>query len=157
MKTDQPHLALFLKISAWLTGFEEVELQGTGMVATYYATLTSNNTPENADFFFAEVAAIFTRTDCEPEATNAAIATGLMPNSCYNNMAKQIILMWYTGQWFADPSSTSASSNTINAQSYIQALMWPAADTHPPGAKQPGYGSWAKPPISVSSNAALAT
>lgn len=149
MKTDSPHLALFLKISSWLTGFEEVELQGTGMVEPYYATLTQNNTPANLDFFFHDVRDIFATSGQDEQQILNLIATRLMPNSSYNNMAKQIILMWYTGQWFSDPTNGN-SATQINAQSYVQALMWPAADTHPPGAKQPGYGSWANVPINAS-------
>ena len=49
------------------------------------------------------------------------------------------------------PSSatTSPRSTQIDAPSYVQGLMWEAAETHPPGAKQPGYGSWAEPPIRI--------
>lgn len=144
-------LTLFLQISAWLTGFEEVELQGTGMVDTYFKKACDENTAENVGYFFAEVAFILTSTEDQPEQTTALIQSRLMPNSSYNNMAKQITLMWYTGQWFADPAGNPQDSVQINAQSYVQGLMWTAAQTHPPGAKQPGYGSWAEQPITIPS------
>lgn len=155
MTTQSNHEDLFLKISVWLTGFEAAELQGTGMVAPYYATLVKQSPPQTLDLFFAEVATILAADQQGPEATRAQIRSLLMPASSYGAMAQQIILMWYTGQWFPQPSNAGNSSQ-ISAESYIQALMWPAADTHPPGAKQPGYGSWAEPPIRPSGQTAQA-
>jgi hypothetical protein len=46
--------------------------------------------------------------------------------------------MWYNGNW---------GQNVVSGQAYIQGLIWDAAEAHPPGAKQPGYGSWAIPPL----------
>ncbi|WP_448701905.1 hypothetical protein ACFGVR_06515 [Mucilaginibacter sp. AW1-3] len=140
---------LFLKISALLTGFNKAELQGTGMVAVYCDCVS--NTPQNpnysdedlkantanADFFFAEVSSIFKTSKNEAEILQA-IASRLMPVSAYNALAQSIINLWYTGNWGA---------NVVAAQSYIQGLMWDTAEAHPPGAKQPGFGSWSLPPL----------
>jgi hypothetical protein len=57
-------------------------------------------------------------------------------------------MLWYSGSLF-NMALTNQPSNIINAEAYKQGLMWTAGHTHPPGAKQPGYGSWAKPPITV--------
>ena len=35
----------------------------------------------------------------------------------------------------------------VSTQSYTEGLVWKAIHTHPPAAKQPGYGSWALPPV----------
>lgn len=140
--------ALFLAISARLTGFEVVELEGTGMTQTYFDTLAQNTAPDVLNWFFAEAAAILALQD--DSAIDAAIRSRLLPDSSYDATAKAIILMWYTGEWYTnigDPSKMM--SNQIDGQSYVQGLMWSVADAHPPGAKQPGFGSWAEPPIQI--------
>lgn len=150
MNDSKTHVPTFLAISAWLTGFEQVELQGTGMVDTYYQTVIAKNGAADVDYFFAEAAAILAETAGDEAQTLAQIKSRLIPDSCYNSLAKNIILMWYTGEWYTqtdDPSTISSSQ--INGESYVQGLMWTAAETHPPGAKQPGYGSWAEPPIRI--------
>jgi hypothetical protein len=83
-------------------------------------------------------------------ALNAMIAADLFPLSCYGGLAQYIIFMWYTGQW--EPTVTAQDVNleqvrNISPEAYVQGLVWAAADTHPPGAKQPGYASWAAPPV----------
>jgi len=150
MNDSKTHVPTFLAISAWLTGFEQVELQGTGMVDTYYQTVIAKNSAADVAYFFAEAAAILAETAGDEAQTLAQIKSRLIPDSCYNSLAKNIILMWYTGEWYTqtdDPSTISSSQ--INGESYVQGLMWTAAETHPPGAKQPGYGSWAEPPIRI--------
>ncbi|HYO83919.1 MAG TPA: hypothetical protein VES20_21125, partial [Bryobacteraceae bacterium] len=34
----------------------------------------------------------------------------------------------------------------VSAAAYTEGLLWPAIGANPPGAKGPGYGSWALPP-----------
>ena len=145
---SQHRQALFLRISSRLTGFEAVELEGTGMTQTYFDTLSHNTAPDVLALFFEEVAAILALQD--DDAIDAAIRSRLMPDSSYHATAKVIILMWYTGEWYSGiGESSNVASTQIDAPSYVQGLMWEAAETHPPGAKQPGYGSWAEPPIRI--------
>lgn len=134
---------LFLTLSTYLTGFNEVELQGTGMLQTYFETIVKQTKSEILGYFWEEVAQILADTTDEEE-TNRAIDSRLMPNSAYNGLAKKIITIWYTG--------TYDGFNVISADAYIQGLMWEAAETHPPAAKQPGFGSWNMPPIKISTH-----
>lgn len=144
----QTRQALFLAISARLTGFEAVELEGTGMTQTYLDTLSNDTAADVLDLFFAEAAAILALQD--EQAIDAAIRSRLMPDSSYDATAKVIILMWYTGEWYTGiGTSSSVNSTQIDGSSYVQGLMWDVAEAHPPGAKQPGYGSWAEPPIRI--------
>ena len=61
--------------------------------------------------------------------------------------------VWYSGQWqpalVVEESKSLQTARNISPEAYIQGLVWAAANTHPPGAKQPGYGSWALPPLST--------
>jgi hypothetical protein len=128
----------FLQISSYLTGFNEAELLGTGMLNTYFKTVKENNSSLDVQLFIETAATIITEAKGNDQKLNNAIATRLMPSSCYNNLAQNIITMWYTGNW---------NNNVISPQSYVQGLIWDVAEAHPPGAKQPGYGSWSIPPL----------
>lgn len=130
----------FLTISTYLTGYSEVELLGTGLLETYFNVFLEKFSPETLHYFFAEVDEILLESAGDEDKINAAIAARLIPDSAYDSIAKNIILVWYTGNW---------GNDVISTQSYQQGLMWDAAEAHPPGAKQPGYGSWASLPIRI--------
>ncbi len=147
-------LALFMQISSLLTGFEVAELQGTGMGPTYLATVEKETPPDTQAQFFAAVAQILQQGAGDPAAMNILIAAELFPLSCFGGLAQNITTMWYTSQWAPAVSAAINAGHieqarNVSAEAYVQGLMWVAADTHPPGAKQPGYGSWASPPVSV--------
>lgn len=134
---------LFLEMSALLTGFSTIELKATSMLETYYNTIMQNTSTQTTDYFFEAIEAILSKPNRTEESTNAAIASQLLPDYNYENLAKKIINLWYTGNW---------GLNVVSADSYVQGLMWDAGHTHPPGAKQPGYGSWANLPLDVQSS-----
>lgn len=141
---------LFLYISVYLTGFERVELEGTGMVEQYFSTISKESSTENLNYFFSEIDSMVLQAQGNEDKLLALIASNLMPNSSYQGLAKNIIYMWYTGQWAPtvnNPDANLQQVRNISASAYIQGLMWVAAQTHPPGAKQPGYGSWAQMPL----------
>jgi hypothetical protein len=139
-------LNLFLRISTYLTGFNEVELQGTGMVQTYYDFVQKKMEQETLTCFYEAVNGIFQQYKTEAQI-NEAIALQLIPDADYNGLAKKMITMWYEGNWIEDAATFDIE--VISAESYIQGLMWEAAETHPPGAKQPGFGSWAQLPLNT--------
>ena len=138
MKPEVDPKNLFLEISVLLTGFNKAELYATGMFDTYYHALQANTGQANFAYFFEEVEKILLENDNEPEKINQAITSRLMQPSSYNGLAGSIITMWYTGNW---------GNDVIDGQAYVQGLVWDAAQTHPPGAKQPGFGSWSMPPL----------
>ncbi len=137
------NLKVFTEISSLLTGFSETELKATGMVDCYYNTIVSNNNPVDVEFFFKNARDILKDPARTEQSTEQAIATQLIPDSCYSGLAKNLITLWYLGTW---------NNNVVSADAYIQGLIWTAGHTHPPAAKQPGYGSWAIPPFSVNEN-----
>ena len=81
MNDSKTHVPTFLAISAWLTGFEQVELQGTGMVDTYYQTVIAKNGAADVDYFFAEATAILAETAGDEAQTLAQIKSRLIPDS----------------------------------------------------------------------------
>ena len=140
MKTSPDTKELFLKISVHLTGFSEIELRSTGMVEKYFDIVTKKEDPINVKSFFAEVRLVI---DTKPASQiTTAIGTRLVPDSKYYGLAKRIILLWYTGIW-----TTAGKSEMVNSDAFVEGLIWKAAETHPAGAKQPGYDSWTRPPL----------
>lgn len=127
----------FLTISVLLTGFDEMELLGTGMLDTYFNVAMDKNSHKDVTNFFATVDKILAGNKND---INDQISQELMPQAYFAGMAQNIIIMWYMGSWM---------NTIISPTSYTQGLIWKAADTHPPGAKQPGFASWSKAPITV--------
>ncbi|MEC7753505.1 MULTISPECIES: sugar dehydrogenase complex small subunit [Roseivirga] len=133
-----PRLDVFLDISTYLTGFPLIDLQSTGMAEVYFNTIVAHVNPQTIDQFYDACKSILKLKSTE--AINEAIEKELIPNGNYAGLGQKIILMWYLGTW---------DGNVISAQSYTQSLVWEVAETHPPGAKQPGYNSWSEPPIKI--------
>jgi hypothetical protein len=140
MTPEKTDYELFLEISALLTGFSKTELTGTGMLQSYYNTVLANNYSNDVQNFFAIVRLIF---ESPPETWNDKISASLIQENTSSanppNLAKNIIILWYAGTW---------NNNFISSAAYIEGLMWNTAHAHAPGAKQPGFGSWAKLPVS---------
>ena len=110
----------FLSLSVYLTGFERVELLGTGMLEEYYKYVVCK-----AGKF-------------DPNALMREVKT----SRTLGPIAKNIIRLWYMGTWRKDPADEVAS-----AQAYQEGLIWKVMRTHPPGAKQPGFGTWSELPL----------
>lgn len=128
----------FLSISICLTGFSEIELMSTGKLDTYFNVMIDQSNLSVAEAFLTEAAALLKKYKDDPDQLQDAINNNLMPDSMYSGIAKNIIRMWYLGNW----------GNTVIApQTYTQGLLWGVIGTHPPGAKQPGYASWAQAPL----------
>ena len=143
--------SVFLAISVPLTGFDRLALEGTGMVDGYLATLRREVAPATLNAFWSRAAEVLQDTQNEPACRNARIRQELFPINVFDGLAQNIIFMWYCGQWqptVDGPSVNLATVRNVSAEAYVQGLVWPAANTHPPGAKQPGFGSWAIPPLS---------
>lgn len=137
MKGNQKDI--FLSISAYLTGFSETDLLGTGMLETYFNTFIDKGTPDEITWFFKEVKEVFDPANDTEVKINEQITAHLFKTNSAD-LTKNLITMWYTGNWGQD---------VISPESYVQGLIWNAAQTHPPGAKQPGFGSWAEKPIEI--------
>lgn len=133
----------FADLSARLTGFSTAELAGTGMVEGYLDTLLGIVGEDN-------VAALLGAAN--PEGGHNV--RDLLADSRFGPLCRNIIVMWYLGQWDQLPADWRASfganasdvSNVVSARAYREGLVWPTIGSHPQAAKQPGFGSWALPP-----------
>ncbi|PWU19925.1 MAG: hypothetical protein C5B50_05700 [Verrucomicrobia bacterium] len=155
-----PDLPTFLELSAALTGFSEVELEGTGMLDEYFYTLMKEQDHEGVRAFLKKAGDILDGKRNVKAAIKAAFMDpppGLTdPNPPFDVMphqalARRIILLWYTGVWttmnWKETKSQDQRTSIVSARAYEEGLIWMVAQTHPAGAKQPGYGSWSRPPL----------
>ncbi len=118
--TDRPHLAPFLALSAELTGFSIVDLEGTGMAELYHDVVLDRLGHDGLQALLA--------ADLPPGPSSAEQAP---------SASQQLIRLWYTGLW---------DNTLVDPQAYREGLLWRAIETNPPGSRPPGYGTWALAP-----------
>lgn len=153
-------LADFYALSVVLTGYDRASLQGTGVGETYYDTLTTIVGQPISD----ELLAVFAHIESQglsPEERDLAIRREIMASRKLGPVARNIIKMWYTANWYQMPDEWADEFGTfvqddcgnyldtdhvISAAAYDQGLQWLAFEAHPMGGKQPGYGTWTVPP-----------
>jgi hypothetical protein len=87
-------------------------------------------------------------------ALDRALRHRILSDDRLGPVVRNLIKLWYSGTWFGLPpewtdnyqAHEAAETSTVTAASYQEGLLWPAIGANPPGAKAPGYGSWAQPP-----------
>jgi hypothetical protein len=145
IEITEKNFYVFLKISEYLTGFKENDLLATGMHETYYYTLMKEPDQDTVNAFFDETDMILKESGNDETELLKQIGSRLIPDFHYFGLARRIILLWYTGIWTS--FSETKTSQMVSTEAYKQGLIWKAAETHPAGAKQPGFGSWAEVPL----------
>lgn len=145
----------FVAFSEALTGFDAAELWGTGLVATYYQLLPTII----GDDLFGGLMTRWMYTDergnGDPPLLEQLIREQIFEDPDYGPVAQSLTALWYTGQWNQLPADwrnrngASANDTTciVSPAAYVNGLVWKALGTHAPAAQQPGYGSWALPPV----------
>jgi hypothetical protein len=137
----------FLGLSVELTGFDEVELVGTGATEIYRHFLTEvfyDVLPE----LLAAWRAIAHLPDRE-----AAVRRDILADPKLGPFARAVIVLWYTANWFQLPAAWSEAYgkhpddvNRTFGAAYPEGLVWKTANIHPSGAKPTGFGTWTFPP-----------
>ena len=146
-----PSFQDFLDLSVRLTGFSRFDLEGTGVAEPYFETLRR----VVGDTFLAGFLAVFRSiADDGPRDVDAAIERRIMKDTDLGPVARNVVLMWYLGNWYQLPpgwrnrngASPADVTSVVSPQAYVEGLVWPAIEAHPMGAKQPGFASWSVPP-----------
>jgi len=129
-------LDAFVKLSAALTGFDRVELLGTGQAPAYFDWVTRHTDLLTLQALWPIARGPLTEADLQTLLAHAPLGA----------IARQINFLWYTGQW-KDPfmPGFAAPTTVISPAAYEAALVWRAAAAHPMGAQQMGFGSWSTP------------
>jgi hypothetical protein len=152
---NNPQPEDFYALSVVLTGYSTFELHGTGVGAEYFNTVQNAVGNDN----FAELLNTFRIRVEEPAAGDQTTLERLMRSEILSNtklgpIARNIIQMWYVGNWYELPSAwyaayyqkdTVAPTAVVSAQAYQEGLVWKAMEAKPMGAKWPGFGTWGEP------------
>ncbi len=142
------HLDDFLAFSVEVTCFTRFELIGTGQAEAYAETAKAASGAA-----FAELLRRHRKLPAGPERV-PALRRDILGDEFVGPVARAIIKMWYIGIWYELPRGWTEkfgargrnTSFMVTPAAYAEGLLWPAIGAHPPGAKAPGYGSWAAPP-----------
>ena len=138
----------FLNLSRALTGFEKVELLGTGMAQEYYREITRIYKEAVTRLLF-EFKAIFEVYGERSPDFEKQIQKRIIENIEFAQVAKNIIQLWYLGSYtnYNDPAPLIfKETHIVSPDAYQNGLIWQAMNSHPAGAKYPGFGSWELPP-----------
>ncbi|MEU1308200.1 hypothetical protein ABZ419_04785 [Streptomyces cinnamoneus] len=145
-----PEYPGFVDMSVRLTGFDEFELRGTGMVRLYHDTTVEQVGREAVGRFIDDLDA----AGGDPD--------GLVDETS-RDIARAITHLWYLGVWPQLSRSVHAALGreranvafVVSPESWTEGLAWRTFDAHPPGAKAPGHGSWSEPPAGAPAPGAL--
>jgi hypothetical protein len=152
---ERSPLDQFVALSETLTGYPAAELWGTGLVPTYYALLPSII----GDRIFGEFMTRWMYTDARGAGDEALledlVTDQIFDDPTFGPLARNLTALWYTGQWNQLPADwrnvhgawANDVTYVISPAAYAEGLVWKAMGTHPKAAKQPGFGSWALPPV----------
>lgn len=157
MTTTEPSnrsdpIAVFTDLSVELTGYDRVELAGTGLIEQHYDTLLRLIGEREAGHLLQAAAEAL---DADRKNHNGeALRTRVIESKRYGPVIISLIKLWYLGSWYplpgsyADVNGSTADDveHVVSAQAYREGLVWSAAGAHPMGAKAPGWGSWAEAP-----------
>ena len=154
-----PSFEDFLFLSADLTAFDETELLGTGLAREYLDKVRAACGDEVVDALLdahreARADAAGDAGSYDQALLDRALRHRIFADDRLGPVARNVIKLWYAGMWYGLPSAwtdcygaqPAAETSTVTAASYQEGLLWPAIGANPPGAKAPGYGSWALPP-----------
>lgn len=147
-------LERFLAFSAEVTAFTRFDLAGTGQAESYLDVVRrvvgDDVLGELLDVYDGVVAA-------EPDDRTAragVLTRRILSDEKFGPVARNVIKLWYVGVWYQLPPEWGEAFGvpendgtfTASPQAYPEGLLWKAVGANPPGAKAPGYGSWAHPP-----------
>jgi hypothetical protein len=141
--TAQERANRFLAVSAGLTGFDHIQLRGTGLTDTYLRAIDAVLPDGLLDELLDAVGRLL-EDDVGPVLADPKLGP----------VARNVILMWFCGTWTTLPDAWRAAygvspldvNHVVSASAYQGGLQWVAAGAHPAGALQQGYGAWSMAP-----------
>jgi hypothetical protein len=144
----------FLALSVDLTAFPRVDLLGTGLAEQYLHKVRTACGEEVVTALLQAHAAAREAAGDDVTALDRELRHRILSDERLGPVARQLIKLWFAGAWYALPAEwtdrygarAGGQTSTVTAASYQEGLLWKASAANPPGAKAPGYGSWARPP-----------
>lgn len=148
------HLQAFLGLSSAITGFSEFRLRGTGQAEAYLAAARSVVGDGPIDELLRRCDRIRADAGDDAERRDRSLRAEILSDEQLGPIARNVIKMWFVGTWYQLPRAwrdTFGNSErdvtfVVSPASYTEGLLWPTIGANPPGAKGPGYATWADPP-----------
>jgi len=139
----------FLSLSADLTGFDRLEIMGTGVMAEYLEVLDQAVSVAVVDRLLAVHAGLSDSAD-----RTQGLSDQILDDEQLGPLARNLLVLWYTGAWqpltSGGPSAGQPgqeSPRIVSPAAYMAGLQWRTVAAHPAGALPPGFGSWSYPPL----------
>lgn len=145
----EEHVAGFYSLSVQLTGFDEVELLGTGVGHLYLDWLYEVFPDVTRDLLAAWETI---EREHPPGEREAATRGSILDDPELGPFARSVIVLWYAATWKPPawaglPAVHPENVDRAFGAAYPEGLMWRAAvGAHPTGAKPTGFGTWAFAP-----------
>jgi hypothetical protein len=148
---DYELLPRFLDFSAEVTAFCTLDLYGTGQAESYLSTVVT----VAGSKALTELLDAYERIpQTDPKARSQRLYQDVFSSEKLGPIARNVIKLWYAGVWYKLPPEWTETFGAregdvtfvVSPASYTEGLLWRAIGANPPGAKAPGYGSWAAPP-----------
>lgn len=147
-------LERFLAFSADATAFSRFELQGTGQAQEYLDTVVRIVGATIVDRLLDLHASAVAAAAGDGAAREHLLRQDVLSDPQLGPVARNIVKMWFLGIWYELPSEWTEAFGArpgdvtfvVSGAAYTEGLLWRAIGANPPGAKGPGYGSWAFPP-----------
>lgn len=144
----------FLALSAELTGFRVVDLQGTGMGQVYCDELTTIVGERICGELWSKSSEILEQFAPGSNLRIEELDRLVLRDAKLGPVCRSIIKMWYLGSWEQLPpewrdaygATARGANHVVSGEAYREGLVWTAIGAHPMGAKQPGFGSWGLKP-----------
>ena len=125
--------ALFHRLSLDLTGETQLDAARSARLLRRFVSVANAQDVER----LARVAAGLPGE--EPHRAGA-IRSQILDDDALRELAKLMLVLWYTGDL------PSAANSAPAEEDYFGALLWPAARAHPPGLSGGYFGHWTYPP-----------
>lgn len=147
-------LERFLAFSAEVTAFSPFDLQGTGQAESYLSSVTDVVGDEVLGELLDAYGRAADESPGDPAARARLLYRDVFSSEKLGPIARNIIKLWYVGVWYELPPEWTEgfgalgynATFVVSPAAYTEGLLWRAIGANPPGAKAPGYGSWASPP-----------
>lgn len=152
--TGPERLNVFVRLSAILTGFREVELWGTAMAEPYLRQVRLVGGEARVAKLLDAAGKVLDGSRRGRPAVEHDIQATILAHDEFGPVARNVIKLWYTGVWNQLPQTwwerygagERDTEHVISAAAYHEGLVWTAMGAHPRGAKPQGFGAWALPP-----------
>jgi hypothetical protein len=147
-------LERFLAFSADATAFTRFELRGTGQAQDYLDTVVRVVGASIVDDLLDLHANAVTEAGGDEAKRDDLLRRDILSDPRFGPVARNIVKMWFLGVWYKLPKEWTEAYGAqqgdvtfvVSGTAYTEGLLWPTIGANPPGAKAPGYGSWALPP-----------